>query len=157
MFKIFTSVLLIIVLVACQKSNSDSSTTGTATSATNQETVSDQPYVELCFLDALNKDTTIVNIAIQGDSVTGEMKWLPYEKDGAIGTLKGTIKNNIITADYNYIIEGSNEIEEKIFVLETDKLIEKTGPLEEKNGKLVMKDPAHAEIGTTLKKVDCSL
>jgi len=94
-------------------------------------------------------------LVIKGDEVTGKMDWLPWEKDGARGTLKGKKSGNEIKVDYDYMIEGSNQSEEKVFVLEGDKLLEKTGELEDKNGKLVMKDPTKATVTQTLNKVVC--
>ncbi len=108
-----------------------------------------------CFLAALNRDTTRVTLTIVGDNVTGEMIWNPYQKDGAKGTLTGTKTGNTITADYNYMIEGNQQQEEKRFVLEGDKLLEKGGPLTDKAGKMVLTNPAKATTRTTLTKVAC--
>lgn len=139
------------------KSSGDSKTTDStiasadsvATATTGTETGA------YCFMEAIGKDTTIVTFSILDGKIEGEMRWLPYEKDGAIGTIKGTISGETITVDYDYMIEGSQQVEEKIFVLQGDKLLEKSGELEDKNGKLVMKDPSKATIGATLTKVNC--
>lgn len=161
MKKSFYFVALFAVASACQSASTDttqaSDTTASEVVVAADAAPEEQPYAELCFLEAIGKDSTIVNIAIQGDSVTGEMKWQPYEKDGAVGILKGKISGQTITADYVYTIEGSEQVEEKIFVLYEDKMIEKRGPLEDKNGKLVLKDPTKTTDGAILKKVDCKL
>jgi hypothetical protein len=47
-------------------------------------------------------------------------------------------------------------VEEKVFVLQGDKLQIKEGELEDKNGKLVMKFPEKAKVTSTLNKVDCA-
>jgi hypothetical protein len=84
------------------------------------------------------------------------MAWEPWEKDGARGELVGTLDGNTITADWNYIIEGNEQAEEKVFVLEDDMVGEMTGELTEgEGGKLVLKDPEQAKIGTYLKKTAC--
>ncbi len=148
------------LLFACQSQSSEATQTPddtTTVEAAAAPAAEDEQQVELCFLEVVGQDSTIVNLGIVGSEVTGEMFWRPFEKDGATGTLKGKIVENTITADYAYTIEGSEQVEEKIFVLYEDRLVEKSGPLEDKNGKLVMKDPATATDGAVLKKVDCKL
>ena len=50
----------------------------------------------------------------------------------------------------------AEQAEEKIFVIEADAVGEMTGELTESTGgKLVLKDPANAKIGTYLGKVNC--
>lgn len=111
----------------------------------------------LCFELVFNKvDITTVQMTVKGDSVTGEMHWHPHEKDGSHGTLKGIKKGNTITADYDYMIEGSSQIEEVIFILEGDKLIQMTGELVEKGNKMVLKDPSKAKKDEVFSKANCS-
>jgi hypothetical protein len=146
----------IFALGACQSKNADTNTTDSSSSGADTVATATQPATQtLCFEEKVGKDLTTVKLTIEGDNVIGSMEWLPWEKDQARGTLKGKKNGNEIIADYDYMIEGSNQSEEKIFVLEGDKLLVKSGELEDKNGKLVMKDPAKATIGQTLTKVAC--
>ncbi len=110
-----------------------------------------------CYLKTEGPDSTKVRLIFKGDNVTGNMEWLPSEKDGAIGTLAGKRSNDTIYVDYNFVIEGDNAIESKIFVLKGDKLIELSGELEDKNGKSVMTHPEKATPRDILSKVDCTL
>ena len=126
-----------------------------ATATTGAGTTASETTGKQCFLAAKNRDTTRVSLTIEGDKVTGEMIWNPYQKDGAKGTLTGTKTGNTITADYNYMIEGNQQQEEKLFVLEGNKLLEKGGPLTDKAGKMVLTNPAKATTRTTLTKVVC--
>lgn len=143
----------IFALGACQSKNTD--TNSTSAGADTVATATQPASETLCFEEKVGKDLTTVKLTIEGDSVIGSMEWLPWEKDQARGTLKGKKNGNEIIANYDYMIEGSNQSEEKIFVLEGDKLLVKSGELEDKNGKLVMKDPAKATVGQTLTKVAC--
>lgn len=149
---------LIGAIVAC-KSKSETAQTDSSQVAVSDTlaTASNIPDTgnSYCYLEALNKDTTIVTFALNGDVVEGEMKWLPYEKDGAIGTIKGKKVGDVITVDFDYVIEGSQQVEEKIFVMKGDELLEKSGELEDKNGKLVMKNPEKATVAATLKRINC--
>jgi len=155
MKKIVLYCSFIFALGAC-KSKSTETTTETTTANADTVATATAPTVEtLCFEEKVGKDLTTVTLTIEGNKVTGKMEWLPWEKDQARGTLLGEKKGNEIVADYEYMIEGSNQLEEKVFVLEGDKLLVKSGELEDKNGKLVMKNPSKATIGQTLVKVTC--
>lgn len=157
MKKIVLYCSFILALGACKSKNTETTQTTEPTTA-NADTVATAtaPTTEtLCFEEKVGKDLTTVRITIEGNKVTGKMEWLPWEKDQARGTLLGEKKGNEIVADYEYMIEGSNQLEEKVFVLEGDKLLVKSGELEDKNGKLVMKNPGKATIGQTLVKVAC--
>jgi uncharacterized protein YcfL len=144
-------------LVACKSKSESTAADSTIVLADTVVTASKNSETnQLCFVEAIGKDSTLVSITINGDAIEGKMNWLPYEKDGAIGTLKGKKIGDVITADYTYVIEGSEQIEEKVFVLQGEKLLIKEGELEDKNGKLVMKFPEKAKVTSTLNKVDCA-
>ena len=110
----------------------------------------------ICFLKTEGPDSTKVQLVLNGDKVTGIMHWMPAEKDGAYGTLAGKRVGDSIFVDYNFVIEGSNETESKIFILKPDRLIELSGELEQKNGKSVMAHPEKAKQRDVLLKADCS-
>ena len=110
----------------------------------------------ICYLKTEGPDSTKVQLILNGDKVTGIMHWMPAEKDGAYGTLAGKRVNDSIFVDYNFVIEGDNEIESKIFILKPDRLIELSGELEQKNGKSVMAHPEKAKQGDVLLKANCS-
>jgi hypothetical protein len=109
-----------------------------------------------CFVQKLKKDISEIQLVIAGNDVTGEYHWHPYQKDGGHGTLKGTKKDNMITADWSYTIEGSNQIEEVVFKMEGDKLLKAAGALEDKSGRLVIKDMTKVKFSEVFNKVNCS-
>ncbi|MEO0059855.1 MAG: hypothetical protein RLZZ312_1502 [Bacteroidota bacterium] len=87
-----------------------------------------------CFVFAKNKDTTAVELTFDRNKINGKMHWNPFEKDGAVGTLDGSLENDTIVAVYSYMIEGNNQKEEKVFVYNNNNLIELSGPLKETRG-----------------------
>ncbi len=153
------SLLICVAFIACQSKKTETSNTDTtsatliATAATATKPSTDET---LCFELKEGKDITTVKLIMKSGAVTGEMNWTPYEQDGATGTLKGKKVGNEIVVDYDYVIEGSSQTEEKIFKIEGDKLLEKSGELvEEKDGKLRMKDPKKAEYKAGLMRINC--
>lgn len=154
------ALIIFVALTACQSKKAETEMTDT-TSVMSADTVATatKPSTDetLCFELKEGKDLTTVKLIMKGDEITGEMNWTPWEKDGAVGTLKGKKVGDEIVADYDYVIEGSNQSEEKIFKIEGDKLLIKDGELiEGKDGKLKMKDPAKATFKETLVKVKCN-
>ena len=150
-----------IVLFACQNSPTQQETNSSDSSTQEvmepEETVLTNIY---CFLlsygvDPNYQDTTTVKLTIIGDEVTGTYDWIPAEKDAARGTLTGTIKNGIITAVYDYMIEGSNQKEEVVFKMEINQLLVKKGELEEVGGILKLKNPATAKFSEVIPRVIC--
>ncbi|GGD74079.1 hypothetical protein GCM10011514_42710 [Emticicia aquatilis] len=150
--------LLFMALAACQSkktetASSDSTTVSADTVATTTATVAEET---VCYEFRFKKDVTSVKLIMKGDSVRGEMSELLWEKDSATGTLKGKKVGNDLIVDYDYVIEGSNQVEERILRMEGDKLLVMSGELmEDKSGKLKMKDPAKATVSETLVKVKC--
>lgn len=111
----------------------------------------------LCYHWELKKDEEACQLQINGDMVTGYYVWAPAEKDQGWGILLNGIKNgDTITADWKYMIEGSIQTEQVVLKQVGDTLQKMEGELEEKDGKLVIKNLATAKVGSTLKKVDCT-
>lgn len=141
--------------VACQNQpKSADANTSTPTLEPAKSELTDGTY---CFEYRFVKDVNTVNLVVNGNTITGEMNWIPFEKDGGRGTLQGTRNGNEITAIWSYVIEGSNQTEEVMFKVEGEQLIRKTGELvDEKNdGNLKLKDPAAAQYDEIYTKVTC--
>jgi hypothetical protein len=109
-----------------------------------------------CFVEKIKKDISEIQLVIAGNDVTGEYHWHPYQKDGGHGTLKGTKKDSLITADWSYTIEGANQIEEVVFKMEGDKLLKAAGALEDKSGRLVIKDKSKMKFSEVFNTANCS-
>lgn len=102
------------------------------------------------------KDQYDCQLHIKGNDVTGDYVWAPEEGHGASGSFKGTIKDDTITADWTFEIEGSTQLEEVVFKRREDQLVALKGELVEKGDKLVLKDPAKAKEDPIMTKIDCS-
>jgi len=81
------------------------------------------------------QDTTLVSIYINGDKVTGNMNWMPKEKDGRKGTLTGTLAGNAIKAIWNYSQEGSTDTITVEFLLRGNALAQKPYQYDTKTGR----------------------
>lgn len=152
-------ILSLLVMASCHNNTDIHNSTSDSISATPTTEPAAPPSKEnYCFLSTLKRDSTFVNLTIEGDSVTGNMHWKPFEKDGSIGTLAGK-KNNLGEFEllYDYMIEGNRQTETKVMKIENGKLVVKVGELLDSgnNGHLVYKDVATATYKDTLNQVDC--
>ena len=154
------SIFIFIVMlnfVCCKKTLNDNAKRVKSETVINKEVLKSTNATN-CYLLALNKDSTIISLIIdKRGNVTGKMHWKPYQKDGAVGNLSGKKSNDTIIALFDYIIEGSKQLEEKVFVLSDDKLIELIGQLDDKSGILTIKDLKKATVRSTLTSVDCGI
>ncbi len=113
---------------------------------------------EYCFEKVFNRDSTQIRLNINNENVIGEMRWIPFEKDGAIGILKGKLNlENEMDLIYYYKIEGVDQTETKIMKIENGKLLIKTGELIDPkyNGNLSYKDKSRAKYTDSLDTVIC--
>ena len=156
MKKVILSILIFSALSACKKNETANADNKTLIDSTATKNIT-KTAATLCFEFSKNKDTTAVSLTIEANNqVSGKMRWHPFEKDGAIGVLNGTKNGDTITADFDYIIEGNKQLEEKVFVLKNNELFELIGELEDKKGKLIIKDLKKATVRNTLTLKDCS-
>lgn len=157
MKKMTIALAMSLLFFACE--NSKPKETTTVAEPPKPVVVAPTPTIKadtICFVQKFKKDISEIQLIMAGDDVTGEYHWHPYQKDGGHGTLKGTKKDNMITADWSYTIEGSNQIEEVMFKMEGDKLMKAEGELDDKTGRLVIKDKSKVKFSEVFNKADCS-
>lgn len=92
----------------------------------------------LCFIRTegdKSQDSTTVQLVIKGNTVTGEMNWIPYEKDGRKGILNGTRSGDIIKAVWTFKQEGMTDTMAVDYKLDGDKLTQKPLKVNTKTGR----------------------
>jgi copper(I)-binding protein len=159
MKKIMITLASSLVFFACENAKPKETATTATPETTKPVVVAPTPPAKAdttCFVMKLKKDISEIQLVIVGDDVTGEYHWHPYQKDGGHGTLKGKKKDNMITADWNYTIEGANQTEEVVFKMEGDKLMQAQGELDDKSGKLIIKDKSKVKFSEVFNKVNCA-
>lgn len=109
-----------------------------------------------CFLHALNKDSTFLQLSFENGKATGKFFWLPDQKDRANGVLEGTYQGDTIRVKYTYMIEGMIQEEDKIMVLERDSISVLYAPLEVKDNKFTIKDEKELKVAIRMGRADCA-
>jgi hypothetical protein len=69
-------------------------------------------------------DKLILKVQFQSDSISGNLDWLPGEKDRQRGTIKGfRVNGSMYTVQYDYMGEGISNSEKQTIIFENDKAI----------------------------------
>lgn len=119
----------------------------------HQDIMHDEP---VCYIYTEGTDTTFLSLTYHtNNTITGEMKWQPNGQDGAIGTLALIQNQNKIQGEYVYTIEGSEQIEEVIFIKKEGKLFKQEYELEDSNGKLIPKKGSNPVRELSFNEVEC--
>ena len=136
--------LLLLCVFATSCGGSGKSTTDTvSTKPTHEDTVqanaNNAPIVNMqyCFYHTdgtAAQDTTMVNVTINGDKVTGKMNWIPKEKDARKGKLDGKLTGNAIKALWTYGQEGTKDTMTVEFQLRGNGLAQKPYKYDAKTG-----------------------
>jgi hypothetical protein len=94
----------------------------------------------------------------KNDSVSGALNYDIYEKDKNSGTILGTMKDNLLVADYTFLSEGKISVRQVVFKKSGSTLVGGVGEMEEKDGRMVFKDMGKLDFSTPviLAEVDCN-
>jgi hypothetical protein len=154
----FSPYIIILGMAACsspqEKQATDSTTIKTEVTQTTIDTV---VASEFCFLGtggSKNQDSTKVHLLIKDSTVTGDMNWMPYEKDRRLGKLQGVKKGDEITAVWTFMQEGMEDTLTTQFKLSNDKLVQKALKLNTKTGR--QQTDRNDNYTLAYKAVDCS-
>ncbi len=77
--------------------------------------------------ESSRKDDLRMSLTVIGDSVVGSYNWLPSEKDGRRGILRGTKKDSGMILTYFFMQEGSYDTAELNVVFKEGKAIVEGG------------------------------
>jgi hypothetical protein len=142
----FPAAILVLLLAGACKSKSG------MPGNSNAATIS-----KACYRLISERDTVDLSLKITGDSVTGMLHYNMFEKDDSEGFIKGHLTDSIIMAEYTFVAEGQeSNINEVVFMLKPDAVIQGFGELVEKDGKYVFSDSAEINFVSTLLLVPCA-
>ncbi|RCH55821.1 hypothetical protein DJ568_03430 [Mucilaginibacter hurinus] len=118
-----------VIFVACNSNKNGSDSDSLAIQHTNDTAaVNTNGLLDNCYLHTdgtAAQDSTKVHLIIKDNKVTGEMEWLPMEKDSRSGTLEGTREGNTIKAVWRFMQEGMADSLAVEFDVSGDKLAQK--------------------------------
>ncbi len=144
----------LLLMLSCTNSGTNDSAVQSADSAL--QTGNTQQASTLCyrFTDGQqNQDTTILQLTVNGSAVSGQLLWLPYEKDTRVGTIKGTKQENSITGIWTFMQEGMRDSLPVAFQIKGNAIYQKPYGIDTVSGRQILNDKAGYTI--PYKPMDC--
>jgi hypothetical protein len=110
-----------------------------------------------CYATTTGKDTVHLKVEVFEHVVTGTLLYKLYEKDSNIGEFEGQFHGDTLLADYTFMSEGIRSVRQVVFLIKDSMAMEGYGNMEEKNGKMIFKNPQELIFGKGLimEKVPC--
>lgn len=95
-----------------------------------------------CYRGVLERDT--VYFVMQHDSaaksVNGDLTFINFQKDSRKGTFAGKLTDSLISGYYSYQSEGQRTVEQRVFKLQNNELLQGYGDVSNRNDTIVFKD-----------------
>ncbi len=85
-----------------------------------------------CYSWIAKKDSALLKLDVSGNDVSGDLKYFLYEKDNNKGTIRGTLQDSLIVADYTFQSEGMTSVRQVVFKIHGDSLTEGFGDIDMK-------------------------
>ncbi|PSL35889.1 hypothetical protein [Chitinophaga ginsengisoli] len=111
-------------MFSCQPPASNTPETEEQDTSTVMVTASVETPDQQCYTRISGKDTAYLEFEIKKDTVYGRLEYHLFEKDKNVGGIKGTIADNIIKAEYNFMSEGTFSKRPVIFKVENSQIFE---------------------------------
>lgn len=148
----------VIVMAGCNPSTNPSATTEEDSATATVPSVVNITSPS-CYEQKNAGDTFTLQLKITDASgVEGVLKYGFKEKDNNAGTIAGMMYGDTLIADYHFQAEGMTSVREVAFLVTENSATEGYGDMEDKNGKLVFKDPKGITFGkgVVMQKTNCS-
>lgn len=154
--KIYSYLLVAITIVftACQNQTTNQNNKNELALDTTLVNVSDSQ----CYAYIKNKDTANLSFTTTNGIVVGDLTYKLYEKDSNKGMIEGEMKGDTLFLDYTFSSEGVESVRQVVMLKKANQLLEGSGEMEEKSGKLVFKNISSLNFGQGIvfNKTDCS-
>lgn len=111
-----------------------------------------------CFAQQNTRDSFWLQLNVFENVTTGALEYKFKEKDSNTGELEGKMNGDTLIADYKFMSEGKLSTRQVAFLIKDSIATEGYGDMEEKDGKMVFKNPQSLTFskGIVMRKVDCS-
>lgn len=147
----------LLVLGACNNNSQPSASQTDTTTTSDTSIVSIQIPKSACYMHVTGQDTFHLKVEVFPNVVTGNLRYLFSQKDRSQGDLEGKLSGDTLFADYTFMSEGTRSVRQVAFLLKDSIAVEGYGEVEEKDGKMVFKQPSNIDFskGTTYREVSC--
>lgn len=146
-------IILLFAFVSCKKETNEPLPVPTV----QEEMVANESQI-ICYQGIIKNDTINLSLQIEDNQeVKGELSYVFFEKDKNNGVIVGQMVGDTLKATYTFMSEGTESSRDVVFLKKGKIMIEAYGDVEEKEGKMVFKDPKKLffDSSTILSEIDC--
>lgn len=121
-----------------------------------KEEINDSPAN--CYKYADSNDTISLKVIRIGQSITGTLIYNLKEKDKNTGTIQGSMKNDLLVADYTFMSEGIQSVRQVVFKSKDKSFVEGFGEIYSGNNKMLFKNLDSLKFNDSIKltEVPCN-
>ena len=151
MIKLTSTLFFATLIIACNSHDKKEESPG------SKESTRQAKSPVNCYRYATNSDTVNLKLIHVGKSITGTLVYNLKEKDKNIGTIQGSMRGNVLIADYTFMSEGVQSVRQVAFKLEGNSFVEGYGESYDSAGKMIFKNVDSLAFGSDLKlaEIDC--
>ena len=136
------ALLPLAIFYSCMNNNNNQHTEQEPDTIENiAQDISNKSLLQPCYMAVVGKDSAFLHIEKDNAEVKGKLFYKPLEKDSRNGSFEGILINDTLKLIYTFQAEGTESVQELYLKLDDNKLVEAVGEYEEKNGKMVYKQP----------------
>lgn len=143
--KLVNILMLGSLLAACNSSEEGAGKSGEKKEATQAQSPLN------CYRYATEKDTVLLKLIHIENSITGILVYKFSEKDKNEGTILGSMKGDLLVADYTFMSEGIQSTRQIAFKLQGNTFVEGYGESFEQDGKIFFKDLDSLDFNHSIK------
>jgi len=143
-------------LISC-KSDKNTSATATKDSIGEKEETGLPSVSSGCYRMNVERDSAYMNISINGNSVSGTLDYIGYEKDSNRGNFTGIIDGDKLIGWYTFQSEGMISVRQVIYKIDEGSFLEGYGDIEMSGDTAFFKYPSNLnyELQHPFTKIPC--
>ncbi len=152
------------VIMSCNNSDKDKDASGTDSPAAAEPAPLLTPAEKAaalagCYSVVHNRDTSSLQLEVNGTNVTGPLTYILYEKDKNDGTIQAEVSGDLLTGWYFFKSEGIMSVRQVIWKIHKNELWPGMGEMRSSKDTLLFKDPSSLQYDSThpFVKVPCML
>lgn len=161
---IFCSLIICLLIIACNNSGGNGNNTDTTANGPVEVDIMPQSppidsTIQGCYSMINKRDTASLQLIIKDSSISGTLSYSIYEKDRNVGSFQGEIVDGMLLTWYMFKSEGVMSVRQEVFRIGKDELWPAIGEVAVRNDTAYFSKPDQLKFDSTraFKRVQCAL
>ncbi|MFT3702137.1 MAG: hypothetical protein QM802_07195 [Agriterribacter sp.] len=146
--KALNPLFILAILLSCNSQDKNKA------SFDSKQSTSQQSSLLNCYRYASESDTINLKLVHVGKSITGILVYRLKDKENINGTIQGSMREDVLVANYSILTEGIKSIKQVAFRLEGNAFVEGHGDSFDQDGKQVFKNLDSLTYSSSVKLIE---